>query len=1103
MELIGGALEERPKDGELLVLEGRARLALGELLGAQASLLEAVKALPQRSEPFRWLGEVLLKRGDPARAMKVLDRALAFDPSDRAISELRTRASRLLEVASGVADAPHLEPTDEPTVQRADLTEQLRSMTAAVDAAAAKDRERSRPVAPLRQNVPGPAPLPPRPMPPRPSAPSKPSQASDIPPPSRIPVEPRGVGGAADLALDTAGERKRPSGESTETVKPSVAAPERPLPWAEPPTTKVESVGKLHAAEPPAPFSAPDRFDERPTTKRDSSASLEVMASASKRPSSEPSDAAVGPPFEAPAEDGPGEVDALLHMLRERGLFEPPGSEPAGWAGRAEVRAVKKAQGAGTRIGVWLGAAWVLALLVAAGGWYGWRWHLERRGQQAAARVEKARELAWRGAPADLAKAELHLGEARELDPHAPSVPTLSLFVRAQRTLEDGELQGTALRLAIRRAENVEGVESAHLDAAQAVLAIAQGKREEARRAIEAAIEAKPEDGAIRYLAGRVEQHLDSGGARAHLEAAVQADSALVAPRLALAELRHEAGESAEALSLVDEVLSVHPEHLRARLWRAWLSADSADPEEALSALDALEEKVEAEGAATDRLLRALARARLLRRQGQPEPAGEAIDAALTAGATEPRLLAWAAAEALRAGRPSRALSAARTALSGAPESMELRKLLARIELARRDGRGALSTLAELDSADREVATMRARAALLEGSEQTLRAALEALGAAEAAGSDGETVEVSALRLRIRSRLGEPRLLAQARALSRRAPGDPDVSLALGEVALAAREPGHAIRALETAVQAAPTDAEAHYLLGRARRLGGNGDGAEESFRRAIELSPTHTDAKLALGGLLLDLGRYEDADALYGELEGMVGGRAQSLAVAGRLGRIEALTGLGRYDDAAAQLEALQPDVRELDSARVAAARLALARRRAGDALRELRPLATAQEASPAVLALYADALLMAGEVETAAEMYAAAIARDSGLPEALLGQAEMAVRSERGRDALGVLARLERSLEARVRPPSMRARMLLLRGRAHLLGGRDASSEAREALRAAVAIDAAPPEAHFFLGEALAGANSPEARAAYERYLELAPEGEYAARARRAIRR
>src|SRR5690606_28732864 len=110
--------------------------------------------------------------------------------------------------------------------------------------------------------------------------------------------------------------------------------------------------------------------------------------------------------------------------------------------------------------------------------------------------------------------------------------------------------------------------------------------------------------------------------------------------------------------------------------------------------------------------------------------------------------------------------------------------------------------------------------------------------------------------------------------------------------------------------------------------------GAEESFRRAIELSPTHTDAKLALGGLLLDLGRYEDADALYGELEGMVGGRAQSLAVAGRLGRIEALTGLGRYDDAAAQLEALQPDVRELDSARVAAARLALARRRAGDAL-------------------------------------------------------------------------------------------------------------------------------------------------------------------------
>ena len=45
------------------------------------------------------------------------------------------------------------------------------------------------------------------------------------------------------------------------------------------------------------------------------------------------------------------------------------------------------------------------------------------------------------------------------------------------------------------------------------------------------------------------------------------------------------------------------------------------------------------------------------------------------------------------------------------------------------------------------------------------------------------------------------------------------------------------------------------------------------------------------------------------------------------------------------------------------------------------------------------------------------------------------------------------------------------------------------------------APTEAWFFLGEALWNDNSPAARTAYERYLELVPSGPLAERARRAI--
>jgi len=76
------------------------------------------------------------------------------------------------------------------------------------------------------------------------------------------------------------------------------------------------------------------------------------------------------------------------------------------------------------------------------------------------------------------------------------------------------------------------------------------------------------------------------------------------------------------------------------------------------------------------------------------------------------------------------------------------------------------------------------------------------------------------------------------------------------------------------------------------------------------------------------------------------------------------------------------------------------------------------------------------------------------------------------------------------------------MLRGRAALLGGDSELAAAREALRAATAIDGCPPDAWFWLGESLAGDNAPAAREAYQHYLELAPAGALAARARRAIR-
>ena len=1224
-EVVTAALQAKPDDAGLMLLDGRSRFINGDLLGAQAVLLKAARSNPTSKETFRWLGEVLLKRGDPARAAKVLERAQALDPHDRAVAMLHERAQRLEKVAATAGseeagrqaresyEQPLAPPqgVQERTVIRSDLTEQLRSMTQQVDADEERDAVTSvaghgyqgefeddgptnivpgAELASIRRAMN--APLPPPTKKPR----IKKTLAFGTAPDSgEIPAPPAFPAGRAfpdeTPSQDAPSTRVEPLRSKASTSPGAAAAPLPPPPKRRLPSTKASSfaasddeiddaLGALGgpSSRPPPPK---PRASQRPLMETDdpfgpspfppSSAKPEVAASPFPTPSrpdpfaapeprepvrsepvrsepvrsepvrsepvgpeppARPAASARGPapepsaphhhddpfampdiveddrPAPPPAADvsiggsgGPEDVDKILSMLRNQGLFEPPSGESVAWAKRGEV---KQTQASGTRIGIWMGVAWVLALGLAGGGWYGWQRYLEHSHAQAAVLVEQATREAYGGTHADLVDAERHLREARDLNPHDISGPTLLLFVHSQRALEDGAFDAGFMRPTIARAESMEGGELAvYLDAARAVLAAAEGGHEQARTRIAAALAARPDDPAILYLAGRLEQRLGGETALEHLEAAAAGESNLNAARVALAEARYDEGQAEEAVEILDQILAAAPDHLRAKLWRAFMTSDTEAPETSLAALVAMQEDMTEHGAPTDQVLYHLTRARLLRRQSNVEAAGGAVDEALLAGATEPRLLALVAIEGRRAGRMLRAEQAARTAVTGAPSNPDFRKLLAEIQLARRDGRGALTTLAELDSDDPDVLEMRATAALLLSTQESLTAASEGLDAYVADHGEDSSVEIRALRIRIHVQLGEAQeMLPAARTLAREAPGDPSAALALGEAALRVFDAETAVESLQQVAQASPDDAEGHYLLGRARRMAGDPEGAEQSLRRAVELTPEHTEAKLTLGGLLLDMGSYQAADELYGALarsSRSAGG--QAVNVAGRLGRVEALIGLGRLDDAQVQIEALQPEVQEAPSARMTAAHLALARGRAGDALSQIRPLATAEGAAPSVLAVYGDALLAAGQAEPAGAAYAAALEGDAGLPEALIGQAELAVRADRKPDALELLARVERILEQRIRPPSMRARLYTLRGRAHLSGRAD-DAAAREALRQAVEIPTSPAEAHFFLGEALAGENSPDARASYARYLELAPDGPYASRARRAIR-
>ncbi|HET7545853.1 MAG TPA: hypothetical protein VFK05_38560 [Polyangiaceae bacterium] len=69
-------------DGSVMLAVGRMHLDAGLLAEAQTALVAAGRANGRDFKPFRYLGEVLLRRGDAVRAEKVLARALQFSPND-------------------------------------------------------------------------------------------------------------------------------------------------------------------------------------------------------------------------------------------------------------------------------------------------------------------------------------------------------------------------------------------------------------------------------------------------------------------------------------------------------------------------------------------------------------------------------------------------------------------------------------------------------------------------------------------------------------------------------------------------------------------------------------------------------------------------------------------------------------------------------------------------------------------------------------------------------------------------------------------------------------------------------------------------------------
>ncbi|MDF3068285.1 MAG: repeat protein [Polyangiaceae bacterium] len=79
-------------NGAVMLAVGRMYLDAGMLQEAQTSLVAAGKADARDARPFRYLGEVLLRRGDAVRADKVLARAMQLGGADEEVELWHERA---------------------------------------------------------------------------------------------------------------------------------------------------------------------------------------------------------------------------------------------------------------------------------------------------------------------------------------------------------------------------------------------------------------------------------------------------------------------------------------------------------------------------------------------------------------------------------------------------------------------------------------------------------------------------------------------------------------------------------------------------------------------------------------------------------------------------------------------------------------------------------------------------------------------------------------------------------------------------------------------------------------------------------------------------
>lgn len=739
-------------DANVMLAVGRMYLEAGLLQEAQTSLVTAGKADPRDARAFRFLGEVLLRRGDAVRAEKVLARALQLGSSaddvqlwhERAVlySALQKRVGPeavAAEVARSMPRQPSLPPPpasdplpsfglEEATKPRQEpppvkAVSRKPTLVGLADSAPLPRFESSDPLrdsgesirvseSDLQEEAPTARPL------------QVDLRAAPLPPPRATGAAglPRPPAAKPNLKATQVGGFQAPPGSAGRPL----AAPTQPfedVTVITPPPFAAQPAVPAKAATPPPP---PPPVAPVAAATPAWAASVALPSFTEPAPTALAFDAPAPPPAPMPSSPPPqsglgGDVShpepaVVLDQLARVGLYEPGGGAAPAW----EAPPRQKTRGA-------IAIVVATALLAAAGG--GSYEYLRRakvaRAEEAEALNNQVDKLLKSGNPSDLKATDERLTKSFELDSLSQRAGRLWLHNRVLNALLlAGETRG--IDAAVHRGREV-GLPEKDLLAGKVASFLVEGDVAGGAALLVRGDKDSGGDAYYQLAAGAVLERAGDPRALERYQAAARLAPDLAAAHLLLARLLLLEASTEQAKPVIEALRQKTGEtpSTRALAGLAWVVSPERTEEPPAEAQLKPEDiaQLPAPLAAIPAMVEA---ARALNREDLAA-ASKAIDSAITLTMT-PALAAGLGFLAIEAGDEVVARKAALRALQFSAVYPRARTLAARVALLGGRIDEAQKAIEELDPASADVAVVRAVVAYESLEATDLRSALEALG---------------------------------------------------------------------------------------------------------------------------------------------------------------------------------------------------------------------------------------------------------------------------------------------------------------------------------------------------------------------------------------